>query len=110
QDVKKHALTLLHADWLAVAEHAAVDGEGCVANFIAVGLAFGERGPHGGLTGGFEFLVWYRGRKEVLRHVATLTEGWLEFFQHKKYFAVVLARVVLRLDVHGTYLTTILAC
>ena len=44
-----------------------------------------------------------------MRHVATLTEGWLEFFQHKKYFAVVVARVVLRLDVHGTYLATILA-
>ena len=57
QDVKKHALTLLHADGLAVAEHAAVDGEGCVANFIPVGHAFGERGLHGGLPGGFEFHV-----------------------------------------------------
>src|SRR6266513_2684543 len=110
KNMKNDAFARLYADGLAVAKHAAVDGEGRVANFIAVGHAFGERGLHGGLTGGLEFLVWYRERKEILRHVATLTEGWLEFFQHKKYFAVVLARVALRLDVHGTYLATIVAC
>src|SRR6266550_8011828 len=110
KNMKKDAFARVYADGLAVAEHAAVDGEGCIANFIAVGHAFGEGGLHGELTGGFEFLVWYRGSKEILRHVATLTESWLEFFQHKKYFAVVVARVVLRHDVHGTYLATILAC
>src|SRR6266403_2663579 len=104
KNMKKDAFARPYADGLAVAEHAAVDGEGCVANFIAVGHAFGERGLHGGLAGSFEFFVWYRRRKKILRHVATLTEGWLKFFQHKKYFAVVVARVVLRLDVQGTYL------
>src|SRR6266481_10118521 len=110
KNMKKDAFARPYADGLAVAEHAAVDGEGCVANFIAVGHAFGERGLHGGLAGSFEFLVWYRRRKEILSHVATLTEGWLEFFQQKKYFAVESARLAFRLDIHRPHLAAVLPC
>ena len=41
EDVEEDALAVFDADGFAVAEHAAVDGEGVVADFVAVWRAFG---------------------------------------------------------------------
>jgi len=51
-----------------------------------------------------------QGERKSCRHVATLTESWLEFFQHKKYFAVESARLVFRLDIHRPNLAAVLSC
>jgi hypothetical protein len=60
------------------------------------------------LAGGFEFLDAGGGREEILSHVAALAEERLELFEDEKYFAVVLAGLVLWLDVDGADLTAVL--
>jgi hypothetical protein len=55
-----------------MSEHAAVDGEGIVADFESVRGALGERGFHFGLAGFFEIGDRSCGREEVLRHVAAV--------------------------------------
>ena len=42
EHMEKHTLPLFYADRLAVAEHPAVDGEGVVADFVTMLVAFGE--------------------------------------------------------------------
>ena len=54
QDVEEDTLALLHFDWLAVMELAAIDGEGVVADLISMRHAFGERCLHRSLSLLFE--------------------------------------------------------
>ena len=70
--------------------------------------ALGEGSLHGRLALLFEHLHlgW---RQEVLRHVSTPAESWLELLQHKEDFAVIAAWLVLWLDVHGTNLAVVLS-
>ena len=39
ENMQQHALTTVHPDWLAVAEHVTVDREQAVADFITVRLS-----------------------------------------------------------------------
>ena len=64
---------------------------------------------HGGLAGLFKRPDPGRGGEKVHRHVAATTERRLEFLEHQKYFAIVTARVVFRLDVNRAHLSAILA-
>ena len=101
QNVKQYPLALLHAHRLAVTQHAAVDGEGIVADFVAVRHALGERGFHLALAGIFESGNGLRGREEVLRHVAAAAEGGLKLLEGEEDFAIVVAGVLFGFDVNG---------
>ena len=48
------------------------------------------------------------GERKSMRHVAATAEGRLEFLEHQKYFAVVAAGLVFRLDIDGTHLAAVL--
>ena len=109
QHMKQDALALLHAHGLSVAEHAAVDGEGVVADLVALRHAFGERGFHRRLALFFERLHAGGRRKGVHGHVSAAAEGGLEFFQDEEDFAIVTARLVLGLDVDRSDLSAVLA-
>ena len=109
QHMKEDALALLHANGFSVAEHAAIDGEGVVADLVAVRHAFGERSFHRRLALIFERLHAGGRRKGVHGHVAAAAEGGLEFFQNEEDFAIVTARLVLRLDVDRSDLSAVLA-
>ncbi len=101
-DVEEDTLAGFDADGLAVAEHLAVDGEGGVADLVAVGHSAGERGFHGGLACVFDRFDGGGGGEEVHGHVSAAAEGWLELFEGEEDFAVVGAGVVGGLDVDGT--------
>src|SRR5208282_3000684 len=107
QDMEKDAFSLLHANRLSVAEHAPVDGERCVADFVPVRHALGERGLHRRLAGLFERMDASLGSQEIHGHVAPAAEGGLELLEHQKDFAVVSARFAPRLDVHRPHLAAI---
>ena len=47
--------------------------------------------------------------QEVLGHISTAAESWLELLQHQEYLAVIVARLTLRLDVHRTNFATVLS-
>src|SRR6202158_5521467 len=72
QHMEKDALALPHAHGLAMSQHAAVDGEGIVADLESVRSALGERGFHLALAGILQFGDWLRGREEVLGRVAAV--------------------------------------
>lgn len=109
EDVEENAFAGFYVDGITVAQHAAVDGEKIVADFIAVGHALGERSFHGGLASRLQLFVG-RGRSEKIHgHVSTAAEGWLKFLEDKKNFAVVVAGFVFRLDVYGANLAGVLA-
>jgi hypothetical protein len=42
QDMKQDAFALLDLDWLSVAEHASVDGEGSIPYFVSMWHTFGK--------------------------------------------------------------------
>ena len=109
EDVEEDALAGFHADGIAVAEHASVDGEGIVADFESVRQAAGEGDFHFALAGIFEFGDGLRGREKVLRHVAAAAEGGLKFFESEEDFAVVVAGMVLGLDVDRADEASVLA-
>ncbi len=109
EHVEEHALSLFYADRLAMAEHPAVDGEGVVADFVTVLVAFGERGAHRALTLIFERWDGSGGREKVHRHVAATAECGLKLLEREKDFAVVRARIVLRLDVDRADESAVLA-
>src|SRR5437879_4569401 len=100
---------MLYPNRLAVPQHAAVDGEVAIADFVAVRRSLGQRGFHRGLAGGFEFFHLRRRSEKILRHVAALAEGGFEFLQNDKHLAVVLSRVEFWFDVHGSDLTAVLS-
>src|SRR5579872_1101363 len=107
QDVKQHALALLHTHRFTMTQHAAIDGEVTIANLVTVGHTLCERGFHGRLASRFEFFH-LGGRQEILGHVAALTERWFKFFEYEKDFAIVISGVVLRFDIDRTNLARIL--
>ena len=102
QDVKEHALALLHPDGVAVSQHTAINREQIVADLKPFGLLFGlsvGRTPH---------LLQRRDRSadECLhRHVAAAAESGRELLHHQKDFAIVGARIVQRFDVDRSGLT-----
>ena len=51
-----------------------------------------------------------RRRQEIHRHVAATAQGRLELLQRKEDFAVVIARMLLRLDVNRPHQAAILPC
>src|ERR1700690_3580419 len=107
--MEEHALALLDSNGIAVPQHPAIDGEIPVAHFVAAGHALRERSSHRGLPRRFQFLN-LRGRSQkILSHVAALPASGLKLFQHKKYLAVVIARLVLWLNINWPHLTAILA-
>ena len=108
QNVKENALAWFDANRLTVTEHAAVDGERAIANLVSVRHAFGKRRLHRGLAAVFKGLDFDRG-KEILWHIAAATEGWLEFLQDEKYFAIVVSGLVPGLDVDWANLPAVLA-
>ncbi len=54
QNMKKNSFAVLYPNRFAVAEHASIDGERAVADFISVRHAFGERRFHRGFAASFE--------------------------------------------------------
>ena len=90
EHVKQHALALLHADRLAMAQHLAVDAEQVVADFVALR----PRVLFVGLLADLLQLLERRADQHVHRHVAAAAEGRQKFLEHQKYLAVVGARVV----------------
>ena len=109
ENVKQNALALLHAHRLAVTEHAAVDGEGIVADLVSVRHPFGEGSFHLALAGIFECGNGLRGREEVLRHVAATAQRGLKFFEGEEDFAIVIAGVLFGFDVNGADQAAVLA-
>src|SRR5579862_4142677 len=99
ENVQQDAFALLDAQRLTVPEHASIDGEGAIADFIAVWHSFRERGFHRGFAGGFEVVIGSGGRKEVLSHVAATAERRLEFLEREEKFAVEAAGLMARLDI-----------
>jgi hypothetical protein len=89
-------------------EHAAVDREHGVADFEAVRLSLRERRAHCGLARRFQRLVTASASEDVGRHVATAAQRRTEFLQDEKHLAIVGARMLLRLDVHGADLSAVL--
>src|SRR5579871_1969258 len=71
---------------------------------------FRQRSLHCGFTLFFQFLYFGCGEQEVLRHVSTTAECWLELFQHQKNLTVVIAWFILWLDVNWADFTTVLTC
>src|SRR5438132_189534 len=86
QYMKEDSLSLLHPHRLAVSQHAPVDREIPVAHFIAVRHAFREGCFHRRFARFFEFFHLRNRRQKILRHVAALAEGRLEFFLVLKEF------------------------
>src|SRR6202795_451764 len=99
--MEEDTFALLDAHGFAVAEHAPIDGEGVVADLKSVRHTLGERSLHLALAGLLERRHRFGWREEVHRHVSTTTQGWLELFQGKKDFAVIVACVLLRFNVNG---------
>ena len=110
EDVEEDALAGFDANGFAVAEHAAIDGEGPIADFEAVRHAFGQRRFHCGFAGLPKGFVRLARRKKILCHVAAAGEGGLEFLQSEEHFAVVTAGFVAWLDIDRSDLAGILAC
>src|SRR5580700_8022907 len=109
EDMKQDAFALLYANGLAVSEHASVDREGAISDFVAVGHAFGKRGFHGSLAGFPEGLVGSGRSKEIHGHISAAAEGGLEFLEREKNFTVIFARFLARLNVDRTDLATVLS-
>ena len=109
EDVEEQAFAGFDSDGIAVAEHAAIDGEGVVADFETVRHAFGKRSFHGGFANGLERFVARIGSEEVHVHIAATAEGRLEFLEGEKDFAVVIAGRRNGFDVNGADLAGILA-
>src|ERR1039458_6747288 len=108
QHMEQNSFALFHANGLAVVQHPAIDRKRTVADFVSVRHALGEGSLHGRLALSFEHLHlgW---RQELLGHVSTPAESWLELLKHKEDFAVVVAWLVLWLDVHRTNLAAVLS-
>ena len=109
QDMEQHALASLYADRLAMAQHASVDGEGAVPDLEAVGRALRERGLHRALARIFQALYYGRRGQEIHRHVTAAAECGLEFLQGQEDFAIIIAGIVLRFDVHRTHQAAVLS-
>ena len=60
------------------------------------------------LAGFFERLDPGCGRQKIHVHIAAATERRLEFLEHQKYFAIIAARLMFRLDVDRADLSAIL--
>ena len=109
QDVKQDTLAWFHPHRLAMTEHAPVDGEGFVADFVAMRHALGQRSFHAALAAVLELRDCRCRREEVHRHVAAAAQRRLKFFQGEKDFAVVVAGMLLRFDVDRPDLSAVLA-
>src|SRR6516162_6323585 len=90
--MKENALTLLDLEWLALAQHLAVDAEEVVADLVALGLFLRL---DVGLPADLLQLGCRRSGEKVHRHIAALAESRHEFLEHEEDFAVVGARIVL---------------
>ena len=110
EDVEEDALALFDAYGIAVSQHAAVDGERIVANFVSVRHAQGEGRFHCGLASVFQFGYGLSGGEKVHGHVSATAQGGLELLQGEEDFAIVVAAVLFRLDVDGTDEPAVLAC
>ena len=99
EDVQQQPLAGLDADGIAMAEHASVDGEGAVADLIAVRVAAGKRSRHRRLAFFFEVGVLPAGQ-EILGHVAPAAERGLKFLERKEDLLVVGARVLFGFDIY----------
>ena len=96
EDVEEDAFAWFDADGFAVAKHAAVDGEGVVADFVPrVVCPWLAR-----LSSWFRRIDLasrgsvYDRREHVDGHVSATAEGGLEFFEDEEDLAVVLAGLV----------------
>ena len=108
QNMKQDALACFYSHRFAMAQHATIDREVAIANLKAVGHALCERGPHCRLATLFEFPHFRDRSEKVLGHISTLAERGLKLFQREEDFAVVVARVVLRLDINRADLAAVL--
>src|SRR6516225_9995361 len=104
--MKENALTLLNLERLALAQHLAVDAEEVVADLIALGLFLRL---DIGLPADLLQFGYRRSGEKIHRHITALAEGRLEFLKHEEEFAVVGARIVLRLDVNRPRLARVRA-
>ena len=110
QHMEQHALTSLDPDGLAMAQHPPVDGERAVPNLEAMRSTLRERGLHRALASISEG-AYHRCRgQKVHRHITAAAVGGLEFLQGQKDFAIIIAGVVFRFDVHRTHQPAVLSC
>src|SRR6516225_8874226 len=109
QNVKEDTLALLNSNRLAVAEHATINCEELVANFVAVRHAFGEGRFHCRFACLLESFLSLGRRQKILWHVAAATQSWLKFLQDKKHFAIIAAWIFFRLGVNRPDLAAVLA-
>src|ERR1700687_3911098 len=107
--MKQDSFSPLDADRFSVSEHASVDREGPVADFIAMRHTLGKRGFHGGLALFFECLHLGWRSQEILRHVSAAAESWLKLLEHEKHLAIISTRLVRGLNVHGPNFATVLS-
>src|SRR5260221_685428 len=70
--------------------------------------ALGKKGLHGRLALVFEGLHARCRGEEVHGHVSATAERWLEFFQHEKNFAVIVARLMFWQNAPGPTVPAIL--
>src|SRR5579862_6984064 len=109
ENVKEHPFAWLYANGFAVTEHATIDGEIAIADFVAVRHAVGEGGFHGGFAGLVQLLVGSSGSEKILWHVAALAERRFKFLEGQENLAVVTAGIVGWFDVRGTNLAAVLS-
>ena len=109
QHVEEHAFALLHPNRFTATQHSSVDREGSIPDLESMRHAFGERGVHGVLAGLFQFLDRRRGHQKLHVHVTAAAVRGFEFLQREEHFAVIIARVVLRLYIHRTHQARVLS-
>ena len=73
------------------------------------GMPLASEALHGVLAEVLQFLYGGSGRQEVHGHVAAAAERGFEFLQGEEDFAVVIAGVVLRFDIHRAHLAGVLS-
>src|SRR5580692_5145119 len=97
--MKQDAFPGFDANWLAMAQHTAVNGERSVADLKTMRHALRKRCIHQRLTTLLQLRDGGRWKEKILIHIAATAEGRLKLLQGEKDLAIIVSGLMSTLNI-----------